>query len=213
MGSRKLPPRLGLPRLLWSWRRHGDPWIHHYFGERSVLDVGCGEGGLLERAPLSHVGIDVSFDLLMACRAKGLRVVCASAAALPLRDESFDAIHCDNVIEHLAPPQAAAMLSEFGRVLRPGGVAIVRSPLGDGVWNTFSHVRPYPPAAIRKLLADAKESFVRPGVSHLARLRLEHVYYAGRWSPVRARFVLSAAWAHYVPWARKHGYVAVLARK
>jgi ubiquinone/menaquinone biosynthesis C-methylase UbiE len=40
----------------------------------------------------------------------------------------FDAIHCSHALEHLVPHEVALALSEFRRVLKPGGFAIVFVP-------------------------------------------------------------------------------------
>ena len=99
----------------------------------SVLDVGCGTGGLssrlhengyallagcdwlpmeaVEHAPpgFAYTHVDLNADAL-----------CAYA------DGSVDAIVCSDVLEHLENP--ARMLREFARVLRPGGTAVVSLP-------------------------------------------------------------------------------------
>lgn len=206
------PGPLSLLRLLLTWRRHGDPWVHHYLAGRAVLDVGCGSGGFLERSPESRFGIDVSSSLLAGCRRQGLKVARASATALPFPDSSFDGVHCDNVIEHLPPAEAARLVFEVARVLRPGGLAVLKSPLGEGVWNTFSHVRPYPPAAIAKLLLQRKEAYLRGDADFPVELRFEHVSWAGRYFASPVLFALSTLWANLVPWARRYGYVLVLRR-
>lgn len=206
------PGPLSLLRLLLTWRRHGDPWVHHYLAGRTVLDVGCGSGGFLERSPGRYVGIDVSSSLLGECCRKGLKVARASATALPFADSSFDGVYCDNVIEHLPPAEAARLVFEVARVLRPGGRAVVKSPLGEGVWNTFSHVRPYPPAAIAKLLLQRKEAYLRGDLDLPVELRFEHVCWAGRYFASPALFALSILWANLVPGARRYGYVLVLRR-
>lgn len=53
--------------------------------------------------------------------------VVGSADALPLPDESFDAVLCTQVLEHLAEPAAA--IAEMHRVLRPGGHLYLTAPL------------------------------------------------------------------------------------
>lgn len=48
----------------------------------------------------------------------------------------FDAILCSHSLEHLMPHEVAKALSEFVRVLRPGGFAIVLVPDLEGVEAT-----------------------------------------------------------------------------
>ena len=46
--------------------------------------------------------------------------------SLPLPDQSFDVVVCDNVLEHLDQP--ARVFAEVRRVLRPGGVFLAKTP-------------------------------------------------------------------------------------
>lgn len=55
---------------------------------------------------------------------------------VPVESASFDAILCTEVLEHV--PYPAAVLSEAGRIVRPGGRLYVSAPLGSGL-----HQQPY----------------------------------------------------------------------
>lgn len=55
--------------------------------------------------------------------------------AIPLADESVDAIVCNHVLEHVDDDRKA--MAEFLRVLRPGGWAILQVPIDDRVPTTF----------------------------------------------------------------------------
>ena len=46
----------------------------------------------------------------------------------PLPSQSFDAIQCEHVIEHLAYAHGTGMLAECHRVLRPGGILRIATP-------------------------------------------------------------------------------------
>lgn len=56
---------------------------------------------------------------------EGLDIV-SDVASIPMKDGSFDAILCTEVLEHIANPLDA--LDEFSRLLRPGGQLIVTAP-------------------------------------------------------------------------------------
>lgn len=94
-----------------------------------ILDVGCG-GGLLaeEFAALGGrvTGVDPSTESLEAARAhareRRLRIVYVQGVAeqLPFADQTFDAVYCCDVLEHV--DDVPATLGEIARVLRPGGV-------------------------------------------------------------------------------------------
>lgn len=48
----------------------------------------------------------------------------------------FDAVACNNALEHLYPHEVAKALREFRRVLKPGGHAIIQVPDLEGVQAT-----------------------------------------------------------------------------
>jgi SAM-dependent methyltransferase len=99
----------------------------------TVLDAGCGTGGLLtrigaERPDLPRVGIE--WEAVAARRAaakSGAPIVRGSVNALPFAGARFDAVIAADVLCHAAvDPQAA--LAELHRVLRPGGRLILNMP-------------------------------------------------------------------------------------
>ncbi len=205
--------KLAFIELILLWVKHGDPYIYYYFRDNAVIDIGCGNGKFLKRNPKKYIGVDISENLVAECKQKGFNAVLGQADRIPFDDSSIKAINCDNVIEHLTPDVAAVMINEFGRVLESGGVAIIRSPLGESVWDTFSHIRPYPPSAIQKLLTKETEDFVRPKDNHLNELEILHVYYQGKYFKNKIIFLLSQAWTNIVPESRKYAYVAILRKK
>jgi ubiquinone/menaquinone biosynthesis C-methylase UbiE len=104
-----------------------------------VLDAGCGAGYFTalwreqSRARLA-VGIDASFEGLGLCRGRGLQeIAAASVQALPLCSEIFDVIYCADVLQHLSAPRARETISEFARVLRPGGIVVIRAAARRGI--------------------------------------------------------------------------------
>lgn len=89
---------------------------------RELADVGGGTGNYA--AALAAEGwrvlvLDRSPAMIVQAEAKGLATMLADAAALPLADESFDAVMLVSMIHHLDDPALA--LSEARRVLRPRG--------------------------------------------------------------------------------------------
>jgi SAM-dependent methyltransferase len=92
-------------------------------GDRSVLDVPCGRGRLLKavsrQAPAAAlVGLDVNREMVaQAQRAvPAARVQVGSVYAIPFRDESFDAVLCNESFMHFDEPRRA--LGELCRVAR-----------------------------------------------------------------------------------------------
>jgi SAM-dependent methyltransferase len=101
----------------------------------TILEVGCGTGGLMvaaARAGRAITGVDIAARWLVVARRRlsdhGLSapLLAASAERLPWPDGSFDVIAADSVLEHLDAPGPA--LREWARVLRPGGRLVVWSP-------------------------------------------------------------------------------------
>jgi len=62
--------------------------------------------------------------------------IVSDITAIPVPDASFDAILCTEVLEHV--PDAVAALSEFTRILRPGGFLLVTAPFAS-----LTHFAPY----------------------------------------------------------------------
>lgn len=102
---------------------------------RRVLDLGCGDGALsylLARQGARVTGLDVTIAGLVLARGElgrhGTRVplVLGSGYALPFSEESFDAVVCSDVIEHVRSP--GTLLHEMRRVLAPGGRVILTTP-------------------------------------------------------------------------------------
>jgi SAM-dependent methyltransferase len=98
-------------------------------GCKSILDAACGDGRysrfLLRWADSDAVltSFDLSRGMLRRARARlksdRISQVVADVTSLPYADESFDAIVCGWVLEHLPDPSPG--LRELARVLRPDG--------------------------------------------------------------------------------------------
>lgn len=104
---------------------------------RRILEIGCGQGqgaaALLAALPaVEYLALDLEAVRVAACReatraAQGrIRLLQASALALPLAPASVDAVLCVSTLMHLAAPAEA--LAEARRVLRPGGRMIAVEP-------------------------------------------------------------------------------------
>jgi SAM-dependent methyltransferase len=130
----------------------------------SVLDAGCGTGGLLarlraERPDLRAVGVEWAGPASRRAVAKsGAAVVRASINALPFADGSFNAAVTADVLCHGAVDPVQA-LAELRRVLRPGGTLIVNVPAY--AWLLSAHdrlvhnVRRFTARQLLRLLRDA----------------------------------------------------------
>jgi SAM-dependent methyltransferase len=149
-----------LQYLSLALRRRANPIFSHYLDGRKVLDVGCGTGEFLLRDPARFTGIDLNPNLVAHCTSRNLKAFEMSALALDFPDASFEAAHASQIVEHFQPSEAATLVSELVRVVVPGGVVVLTTPGTKNVWNTFSHVRPYPPEALVKLLGSRTEEYL-----------------------------------------------------
>lgn len=111
-------------------------------GPPLILDAGCGTGGTTVhlRRFGRVVGVDYAADAVRPTRARGLRAVAqASVERLPFPNATFDAATSFEVLYHLAVGSDVAALAEIRRVLKPGGVLLVRLPAHD--WLRGEHDR------------------------------------------------------------------------
>lgn len=102
-----------------------------------VLDVGCGTGELMKdlaNRNYTVTGVEIDPSLVEKCRADGLNVHHGKAEQLPFPDSSFDGIVCSVVLPYTNERIA---VSEWARVLKPGGVANVTCHGWGYGWNYF----------------------------------------------------------------------------
>lgn len=97
---------------------------------RTLLDVGCGDASLLFRylkhTPEVFCGIEAAPELKRRAQERGLQVESVDLNGVwPYPDNTFDVIHCAQVIEHLHNTRLFAQ--ETFRVLKPGGSAFISS--------------------------------------------------------------------------------------
>ncbi len=97
-----------------------------------LLDLGAGMGGFAVAAALRGAQVVASEYNSAYCRIIILRaaryhlclpVINAAGESLPLPAETFDAVVCWDVLEHVQSPEQ--VLREIARVLRPDGVALI----------------------------------------------------------------------------------------
>jgi SAM-dependent methyltransferase len=121
------------------------------------LNAGCGEGlytRFLESFPdvTEIVNIDIEQPQIAARRPDPRhRDALGSVTDLPLEDRSCDWVLCTEVIEHVEDDRAAAI--ELGRVLKPGGFALISVPTPPAPYDP-AHVREgYSLEELREVLA------------------------------------------------------------
>ncbi|WP_049935160.1 class I SAM-dependent methyltransferase [Haloplanus natans] len=99
--------------------------------DATVLDAGCGDGArTLANLPAGSVGLDLSRRGLELARETGpeARLVQGDMAALPLADDSVDAVTAYHAVFHVPRESQPDVYREFERVLRPGGRLLMTLP-------------------------------------------------------------------------------------
>lgn len=160
----------------WS-RTYDDSWIQRYAGRvhaemldvvtgeiaapKTILDIGCGTGKLLEKARSLHpsaqlIGIDPAEGMVELARGRlpSATIYLGVAESLPLADSSVDVVLSSISFHHWSDQLAA--LREIKRVLRSGGCFC----LGDismPAWlaKLFRHAGLRSPAATRRIFEKA----------------------------------------------------------
>lgn len=105
---------------------------------RSVLDVGCGSGHLLEalRVPGRRLcGVEMAEGAAQSLESRGIEghAVDLESGALPFGDGEFDVVVCYDVLEHVFAP--SRLLHEIRRVLRRDGAAFLCVPNTLNLFN------------------------------------------------------------------------------
>ena len=108
------------------------PYLCRMLPADFILDVGCGLGQFLElcgRYNIGSVGIDGSDISVKECKRRGVTVILSNLEwPFPFKDETFDAISCNQVVEHIRFDKQDSLLEECYRVLKFGGKAFFYSP-------------------------------------------------------------------------------------
>jgi SAM-dependent methyltransferase len=139
-------------------------YVPLFAGATDVLDVGCGRGefiDLLQQSGVTARGLDLNFEMVEICRARGLNVAHGDALSYlkGLPDESLGGLFAAQVVEHLPPDYLLAFLADAQRVLRPGA-PIVLETVNVACWYAFfqsyirdiTHAKPLHPETLQYLV-------------------------------------------------------------
>jgi ubiquinone/menaquinone biosynthesis C-methylase UbiE len=154
---------------------------------KRVLEVGAGTGR--DSFPLIECGaeivqLDYSVNSLQILKSLAeelhaqTKIVGGDTFQLPFRDETFDVVFHQGLLEHFRHPQARALLKENIRVLKQGGLLLVDVPQRYHVYTVVKHVF----IAIDKWFAGWERSFSTPELTKLLQsLGLTTIHAYGEW--------------------------------
>lgn len=135
-------------------------WPEGEAAARRILDAGCGTGNNLVhfRRFGRTFGVDLSEEALRFCRSRGVTVARGSVLSLPFADGAVDAVTSFDVLYHRWVTDDRAAVREIARVLRPGGLVLVRVPALAMLWGAHDEAvlsrHRYTRGEVRRLLED-----------------------------------------------------------
>ena len=150
----------------------------------SILDAGCGTGGLLsflhERGYNNLRGVDGSADAVAFCQERNLHVTLLNLNELADFEPEilYDAIICNDVFCYFAQEDLTALLNELANRLKPEGVLISN----NNAFRIFSGQHDLAVGVSRRfVLADFKELAAQAGL---------YIQYATYWSFILSPLIL-----------------------
>jgi len=113
--------------------------------EGGWLDLGCGQGALM-RLALAYgyrevLGVDLSDEMLAAARADSLTVVKDDLLRFLERtpERHWSVVSAFDVVEHFSKEDGFRILCQIRRVLRSGGICLLKLPSASSPWGTHVH--------------------------------------------------------------------------
>ncbi|HJO24516.1 MAG TPA: class I SAM-dependent methyltransferase [Myxococcota bacterium] len=142
-----------------GWKRWLDVQAPYRWNVRRLelgytLDIGCGIGRNLAHLGCNGVGLDHNPHAIEVARERGCIAFTPEEFATSgyCRDGSFDALLFAHVVEHMHFDEAAALVGDHLRYLRPGGRVALITPQQAGFRSDPTHVEYMDPARLRALL-------------------------------------------------------------
>jgi SAM-dependent methyltransferase len=142
------------------------------FKDKTVLDLGCNSGYLLDsflvRESFTAICADIDEDALQKGRERygdRMTFIKNTPTTIPVDSESVDIVYSVDTVEHLSRPKET--LQEIYRILRGGGVALMhfgpyRNPYGSHLEDIIPFPWPHVMFAQRTLLNVAAQLYDSP---------------------------------------------------
>ncbi|MDX8410706.1 MAG: class I SAM-dependent methyltransferase, partial [Mariprofundaceae bacterium] len=131
---------------------------------KSLLDVGCGGGFLVEAAQemgFRAEGIEANNNLVKWCKSRNLQVHEGDVSILEATGERYDIIVLSAILEHVFEPQLLLMTCK--KLLSPDGIILISQASYDGLlpkvfpwawygWQPKEHFWHFTPDSLRRLV-------------------------------------------------------------
>jgi len=116
--------------------------LYGYIGKlpknAKILEVGCGEGNILEillKRGCEIWGVEPNPKASEICKKKGLNVLCSSLEEANFGNGSFEVVIMSQVLEHLPSPKRS--LKEVNRIVKHGGKVYIYCPNAESYLSKF----------------------------------------------------------------------------
>ncbi len=109
------------------------------------LDLGCGQGALMRLAMQygyqEVFGIDLSDEMLDDARADGLNVEKHDLLCFLEQSptQNWSVVSAFDVVEHFSREEGFRILCHIRRILRPGGICLLKLPNASSPWGAHVH--------------------------------------------------------------------------
>jgi len=137
-----------------------------------ILDVGCADGFIstfiAKKTEAKIYGLDISRKAVSMAIRKGItaKVVNIDTEAFPFEKESFDAVFCGDVLEHVYDTEN--LLRKINRVLKMNGHLIISIPNIASWYNRGFLLLGFMPTWIESSLKTyTGNPFIKEGVGHI----------------------------------------------
>ena len=121
-----------------------------------ILDIGAGSGNFARFMGRDGIyAIDRNRSSVNDLQNIGINAVHASLPDIPFPDKFFDGVHASHILEHLYPEGFYRTLMEIDRILKPGGILVISSPMmWEDFYSDLSHIKPYNPEIFSRYLCN-----------------------------------------------------------
>lgn len=128
--------------------------LHRLFGDRRVLDVGCGIGRNLAHLAPGSVGVDHNEHSVRVCQQRGLTAYTPDEFAAQHVDAPFEGLLAAHLLEHLPEGEAGQLLRDYLQYLQPGARIVLICPQERGFASDHTHTVFIDDEALRQVCAE-----------------------------------------------------------